>query len=294
MDNKILKEKIKSNTLDDSPLILIYQDNSFVCYQYVNQICKNRKLEKLKINKLSDITNDDEFFDAESSYLYVYDIEKLEETIPADMKNIIVVCKQAKNNPGIKQVKIDKLVSWQIEDYVKTRVPGISDSQAKWLCDISKYNIYRLEKECDKLSIFNKEHQQNLFNLMNEENAYCDLNNLTIFNFINAIVNKDFKTINEVLENISFIDIEATGTVTLLLKQFKTLIDVSFYHNWNNKLTCSEKQFYYFKRNMMGLYTKEQLINIYEFLTSLDYKLKSGYIANDNLIDYILINVLKF
>ena len=104
MDNKILKEKIKSNTLDDSPLILIYQDNSFVCYQYVNQICKNRKLEKLKINKLSDITNDDEFFDAESSYLYVYDIEKLEETVPADMKNIIVVCKA--KNIGIKQVKL--------------------------------------------------------------------------------------------------------------------------------------------------------------------------------------------
>ena len=177
---------------------------------------------------------------------------------------------------------------------MKARVPGLTEPQIKWLCEVSKYNIYRLEKECDKLSIFSKDLQQILFNQMNSENVYCDLNSLTIFNFITAIVNKDYRIMNEVLENIRWIDIEATGVVTLLLKQFKTLIDVVFSATWNNTLSCSEKQFYYFKHNMLGLYTKDQLVEIYEFLTSLDYKLKSGYIANDILIDYILINVLKF
>jgi len=294
MDVKVLKEKIKKNNLDDSPLILIYQDIPFICYQYVNQICKNKHLEKLSIDKLSDITSDDELFDTERSFLYVYEIDKLEISIPEDMKNLIVVCKQMLNNISIECVKIDKLLNWQIEDYVKVRVPGLTEAQAKWLCDISKYNIYRLEKECDKLSIFNKEMQQAIFNQMNEENAYCDLNNLTIFNFITAVVNKDFQTINEVLENINYIDVEATGVGTLLLRQFKTLIDVVFSSSWNTTLSCSEKQFYYFKHNMMGLYTKEQLIDIYQFLTELDYKLKSGYVANDNLTDYILTNVLKF
>lgn len=294
MDIKTLKDKIKKNILGDAPLILIYQDIPFVCYQYINQICKNKQLDKIKINKLSDISNDDELFDTENSFLYIYDIDKLEESIPQDVKNLIVVCKQIlKNDNNIQTVKIDKLANWQIEDYVKTRIPGLADAQAKWLCEVSKYNIYRLEKECDKLSIFNTELQQFIFRQMNQENVYCDLNNITIFNFITAIVNKDFQTINEVLENINFIDIEAVGVITLLIKQFKTLIDVAFSTNWNNTLSCSEKQFYYFKHNMMGLYSKEQLINIYEFLTNLDYKLKSGYIANDNLIDYILINVLN-
>lgn len=292
MTNKELKEKIKQNTLDDSALILIYPDVPFVCNQYVNQICKNKGLEKIKISKLSEIQADDELFGTKQSFLYVYEVDKIEEKLPEDIKNIIVVCKQVMNNENIETVKINKLENWQIEDYVKVRVPGITDDQAKWLCSVAKYNIYRLEKECDKLSIFNKEVQQLVFNQLNQENAYYDLNSLTIFNFITAIVNKDYQTMNEVLENIRWIDIEPSGCITLLLKQFKTLIDVSFSSSWNKSLSCSEKQFYYFKHNMMGLYTQEQLVNIYEFLTSLDYKLKSGFVPNNSLIDYILVNIL--
>lgn len=295
MDNKQLKERIKTNTLSDSPLVLVYEDVPFICRQYTNQIAKNKKLEKINIDKLTDISNSDELFDTEDSFLYVYETDKFDETIPEDVINLIVICKHTTSkNPHVEQIKINKLLNWQIEDYVKARVPGLTEPQIKWLCEISKYNIYRLEKECDKLSIFSKELQQILFNQMNSENAYCDLNSLTIFNFITAIVNKDYRIMNEVLENIRWIDIEATGVVTLLLKQFKTLIDVAFSATWNNTLSCSEKQFYYFKHNMLGLYTKGQLVEIYEFLTSLDYKLKSGYVANDTLIDYILINVLKF
>lgn len=295
MDNKQLKERIKTNTLSDSPLVLVYEDVPFICKQYINQIAKNKKLEKINIDKLADISNSDELFDTEDSFLYVYETTKFDENIPEDIINLIVICKQATSkNPQVEQIKINKLLNWQIEDYVKARVPGLTEPQIKWLCEISKYNIYRLEKECDKLSIFSKELQQILFNQMNSENAYCDLNSLTIFNFITAIVNKDYRIMNEVLENIRWIDIEATGVVTLLLKQFKTLIDVAFSATWNNTLSCSEKQFYYFKHNMLGLYTKGQLVEIYEFLTTLDYKLKSGYVANDTLIDYILINVLTF
>lgn len=294
MDIKTLKSKIKQNTLNTNPLILIYQDITFVCNQYIDQICKNKNLEKLKITKLADITNDDELFDTEKTFLYVYETEKLDEIIPENLENIIVVTKAVSKNEQVETIIIPKLANWQIEDYVKTRVPGISEAQAKWLCDVSKYNIYRLKKECDKLSIFSKEMQQLVFNQMNAENVYCDLNNLTIFNFITAIVNKDFQTINEILENINYIDIEATGVISLLLKQYKTIIEVTFSNSWNNTLSCSEKQFYYFKHNMIGIYTKEQLVDIYQFLTELDYKLKSGYVANDFLVDYILMNVLKF
>lgn len=295
MDNKQLKERIKTNTLSDSPLVLVYEDVPFICKQYINQIAKNKKLEKINIDKLSDISSNDDLFDTEDSFLYVYETDKFDETVPEDIINLIIVCKHATSkNPQVEQIKINKLLNWQIEDYVKARVPGLTEPQIKWLCEISKYNIYRLEKECDKLSIFSKELQQILFNQMNSENAYCDLNSLTIFNFITAIVNKDYRIMNEVLENIRWIDIEATGVVTLLLKQFKTLIDAVFSATWNNTLSCSEKQFYYLKHNMLGLYSKDQLVEIYEFLTTLDYKLKSGYVANDTLIDYILINVLKF
>ena len=31
MDNKQLKERIKTNTLSDSPLVLVYEDVPFIC-----------------------------------------------------------------------------------------------------------------------------------------------------------------------------------------------------------------------------------------------------------------------
>lgn len=294
MDIKLLKEKIKTNTLDDSALILVYQDIPYVCHQYINNICKNKQLEKIQIEKLSDIINDDNLFDTKNSILFVYNIDKLDENIPEDIKNLVVICKQVvTHSVAANVVKIDKLLDWQIEDYVKIRLPGISHSQAKWLCDISKYNIYRLEKECDKLSIFTEELQQILFNQMNAENAYCDLNNLNIFNFTTAIVNKDYRIISEILENISYIDIEPVGVCSSLLKQYRALIDVKFSNQWNMSLSCSEKQFNYLKHNNANNYNADNLIEIYEKLTSIDYLLKSGYLPENYIIDYLLIAILS-
>ena len=95
MDNKQLKERIKTNTLSDSPLVLIYEDVPFICKQYINQIAKNKNLEKINIDKLSDIPNNDELFDTKDSFLYVYQTDKFDEDIPEDVTNLIVICKQA-------------------------------------------------------------------------------------------------------------------------------------------------------------------------------------------------------
>ena len=37
---------------------------------------------------------------------------------------------------------------------LKMRLEGLGEKEILWLCDITKYNIYRLENECNKLSLF--------------------------------------------------------------------------------------------------------------------------------------------
>ena len=56
MDIKELKNRILQNTLDDSPLILKYQDNKYLCYHYINAICQNKNREKIYIESLNDIS----------------------------------------------------------------------------------------------------------------------------------------------------------------------------------------------------------------------------------------------
>lgn len=300
MDIKQLKEKIINNQIDDSPLILKYADNKYICYQYANEIAKNRNLKVLYISQLADITEDDALFEVENEYLYIYDVEKLKENITSENKNVIVISKSVPDNLSIDYVDIPNLVAWQIEDFVKYRLPGLSIEQVKWLCEIAKNDIFRIDQECRKIEIFSEPMQKIIFDQLNQENAYCDLNSLTIFNFTNAVMKKDLVTIHAVLADLKWIDIEGSGLITIFHKQFKNVIDIQM----NPKATASTldmnpKQFNAIRYNC-GYYTNEELVNIFEFLTELDMRLKSGDYQfkadvrenNAKFVEYITMNIL--
>ena len=55
MDVKTLKKAIEEKTLSDSPIILRYEDNDFLCKQYVNAICRNKKLDKFNISSIEEV-----------------------------------------------------------------------------------------------------------------------------------------------------------------------------------------------------------------------------------------------
>ena len=300
MDIKQLKEKIITNQIDDTPLILKYSDNKYICYQYAAEIAKNRGLNLVYISQLSDITNDDELFDVENDSLYIYDIEKLKENITFENRNVIVITKTVPDNLSTDYIEIPNLIAWQIEDFVKFRLPGLSAEQVKWLCDVTKNDIFRIDQECRKIEIFPESMQKIIFDQLNQENAYCDLNSLTIFNFTNAVMKKDLVTVHAVLADLKWIDIEGSGLITIFHKQFKNVIDIQL----NPKATAATlgmnpKQFNAIRYNC-GKYTSDELINIFEFLTELDMRLKSGdyQFKNDvkennaKFVEYITMNIL--
>lgn len=303
MDIKELKKKILDNTLDDSILILKYQDNKYLAYHYINAICKNKNKEKLFIDSLKDINDKDDLFETESKYIYILDVEKLEEDVNDTLKDVIIVCKDVPSNLSVDYIDMTKLISWQIEDFVKVRLPGLDEKEIKWLCEITHYDIYRLDNECIKLELFNSAAQKILFREINEENGYSDLNSLTIFNFTNALMKKDLNSIKNILSDLENIDIEATGLVTIMIKQIKNLIDIQINpKNTASSLGMSPKQFNAIKYNV-GKFKNEQLINMFEFLTEVDYRLKNGELAldetnegivrNNKLVDYITVNLLN-
>ena len=301
MDIKQLKQNILNNQVDDSPLIFKHTDNKYICYQYANAIAANKGLKILYISQLSDITNDDELFDVENEYLYIYDIDKLKENITIDNKNVIVITKSIPDNLSVDYVEIPNLIPWQIEDFVKYRLPGLSIEQIKWLCDITKNDIFRIDQECKKIEIFPEPMQRLIFDQLNQENAYCDLNSLTIFNFTNAVMKKDLVTIHAVLADLKWIDIEGSGLITIFHKQFKNVIDIQMNPRASaESLSMNPKQFNAIKYNC-GYYTNDELINIFEFLTSLDMRLKNGDYQfktdtrenNAKFVEYITLNILS-
>lgn len=301
MDIIELKAKIESNNISNKPLIFKYAENKYLAYQYAQEIARRRNLEIMYVTSVADIPRDSLMFDSDPFYLYVCDVDKFSENISNDDVDVIIICNKVADNLKVDYIDFPKTLPWQIEDFIKMRLAGLDALQIKWLCDISKYDIYRLDNECKKLEIFTVAEQKIIFDLINNDNGFSDLNTLTIFNFTNAILKKDLSTIQAVLTDLKNIDIEGSGLITIFHKQFKNIIDIQLNPKATaQSLNMTPKQFNAIKYNC-GIYTEKQLIDIFTFITDLDRRLKAGEfqfktdtkLNNSKFVEYITLNILN-
>lgn len=293
-----LKTKINNGLKISLPLIFINDNNDYLIKTYLNQIAKNNRLTIKEIENINEMKDIEAGMFKEADYLYVYNVKKDDVLDSQDLGNfnIILISPNEIKDLTLDTVKFDKLVSWQIESYIQKLIPGLSEVEIQWLCKNSNYDLYRLQNEAEKLNIFDVKDQDEMFRQINNDNGYCDLNELTIFNLSNAIVLKDIVRIKKVIEDIDYIDIEGVGLVTILLKNFLNIINLQT----NTKATAeslgmSEKQFRYLKYNHCNKYSDKELYSIYDFLTDVDYKLKSGLLdmTNIELVYYIISNIIR-
>ena len=296
MELKELKEKILNKSNIQFPLVFINSNNDFLLNEYLYGICKNLALNPHYVSSISELNDITSSMFYEDNFLFVYKPEKdviVKEEDVKDSKIIIIYEKLPKENK-IESVEFCKLENWMIEDYASTLLPGLTKQETDWLCKICKYNIERVSLECNKLSIFDKKKQSEIFQEINDSNGYCDLNDLNIFNLTNAVVKKDILTIKNIIKDIDNIDIEGTGLVTIMLKQFLNIINIQMSKNISaEKLGMNERQFRAIQYNC-NKYSNDELIDNYKFLNDIDYKLKSGLLemTNKELVQYILNNIL--
>ena len=288
-----LKKNIEDKTLNDSFLILKYSDFPFIARQYIEAISEFKNKPIVYVESLNDITSN---LFGEDDNLYVMNIDKIDKQFRfTSLDNKIVICKSIDADvlEGMRQyvVEIPKLQQWQIRAYTAKNLPGLSNEEINWLSDVTK-DIYRLSNEVDKIKIFNKKDQGQIFSLLNEEYAYGDLNSSTIFNFTNAITKRDIKTVKNILDTIETMDAEPMGVVSILYKSFKNILNIQMSANATaESLGMNPRQFSAIKYNL-GKFNNTELIKIFDMITLVDYQLKSGNLPNGNIIDYLLINIL--
>lgn len=296
MQLRELKERINKKESIPFPLIFIASNNDFLVHQYLYSIAKNLSLNAVSISSLKELDDITSSVFYEDDNLFIFKPDKDALITKDDLKNnkVIILSESVIKDSDIDTVKFNKLENWMIEDYAKTLLPGLTVQETNWLCKICNYNIDRVDIECQKLSLFDKQEQESIFELINKENGYCDLNDLNIFNLTNAIIKKDILTIKTIMKDLDNIDIEGTGLVTILLKQFLNIINIQLNHHANAaSLNMSEKQFRAISYNC-NKYSNDKLISIYKFLNDVDYRIKSGLldISNNDLVQTILNNIL--
>lgn len=298
MELRELKNKILAQEALSFPLLFINYDNDYLIKSYIKKIAENNSLTIKEIESIKEMVDIESGMFKEVDYLYIYNLNKDDNLSKEQLKDykIILISDTDRKDSDIEKVVFNKLENWQIEAYVQTLLPGLDNREVSWLCKNAKYDIWRLDNEASKLNIFDKKDQSKILMTINDDNGYVDLNELTIFNLSNAIMNKDMLGIKKVVEDIDNIDVEGTGLVTILLKNFLNIINIQT----NSKATAqslnmSEKQFRYLQYNQCNRYSNEELFNIYNFLTDIDYKLKSGLLemTNNQLNYYVLSHIIK-
>lgn len=302
MELKELKSHINNYESLNFPLFFVCEKETFLVRSYIDAIATNFNLDKRRIGSLSELKEYRNNLVNNYNFLFIYSLNDGETIKEEDIINLKIIILTShipeKNFNYINFPK--KLEEWQIEDYMRALVPGLDQREISWLSKITKDvrtgepNIDRLTLEAQKIGVFDKKDQEHIFAMMNADNAYSDLNSSNIFTLVAAIMRKDINTIDNIIKDIDCVDVEGLGLITLLLKQFKDLIDVTFGSKDYNKLGMTEKQ-YNSVCKYERFYKDTNLINIYEFLNDLDYRLKTGLldINNKQLVTYVIFNVLR-
>jgi DNA polymerase III delta subunit len=299
---KDLKQNIIKKNISDDFLVFIYSDNSFLSSQYIDEIVSIKNKEKLYIESLEEVSLNP--FKMNDNYLYIIHTEVFESNITNFLpyKNVIVVCKSIseKTRPNListgNHVKMPELKDWQVIQYIKGKVPSIPDTQIKWIYNTAGGDIYKIHNEILKLSLFEGNKQLDVFKLMFNEGIYRDLGLIDRFSLKDAILQKDITTISKILKARNDIIIEPMELVYSLSESIKKII----YVNLDKKYTYSDlkisKNYYKLIEENYGNIKSKSLVRMFEFITSIDYKLKSGLLqmSDDSLVDYIVINMLNF
>lgn len=297
-----LKSAIENNAVDDSLLIFQYEDTSFIAEQYIKEISKLKKLsiEYLdSIDTLGNCTSDIFGIKENNISLRVYKCDVLDsnvETLSQEL-NLIIICK--KINANTKKlfdsyiIQIPKLELWQLKDYIYSNAEGIDQKELDWLIEVCQHDIYRLENELDKFRLFSEEERKYLFDDMKYQGAYSDVSSFNVFNITNAVTQKNIPLLQAALTEIKNFDAEPLGVVTLLYQGFKKLIQVWLAKNPTPENTGLKANMIYAINKSPRVYTKEQLIECFLTLTSIDKQLKTGKIEIPWLIDYVICKVLS-
>lgn len=294
-----VKTDLENNKDIDQFLIFYYEDTTdYIPVQYAKALARIRNSEILYVNELDEINSSPDPFSEPTSNLYVYKTDSLER-IPAKylQNNLIIITpkllKDAEKEYDEYILRIPKLEEWQIVDYIKTVSPGLTQDEMEWLVRTYKSNMYRVELEVDKLKPFSENARQYIFEDFYVDHVFETLSEYGIFDFTNAIQGKDLKTISNILSDINHIDIEPTGLITLLCANFKKLIKV-----WLNKSPTPEntglKSNQIWAINKLSrTYTKEQLVKVFELVSDMERRLKTGEMPEELIIDYLTVKILS-
>lgn len=287
----VLKKEIEDNNISHNLVIFkCGKGSEFIPHQYAIHL---RNLYDYTIQHVDDVLElpkSSLFNTVDFSDLTILTLDKLETPITETNNKVWVVCN--KIDTKVKKiceeniVEVPKLEAWQIKDFINSYCDNLTEKQSNELYEMYKNNLFRLENELFKVNIIGDYEKV-------KSQLYTDVSNYNIFDITNAIIRRNKVSLCNAYNDINSIDVDPFGFLTLLINNFRYVIDIQLARNATDEsVGVSSKQFWAIKNYSCGHYSKEELVYIYKLLTNIDYKVKSGELDTNILVKYIICKIL--
>lgn len=292
-----LKSRIEKKVLGDSLLVLICSDNTFVAEQYYRQIAKDKDKEIVTVDDFSDLDSIlANPFISHDGDLFVHKTDKVDAIQnPTKYDNVIVVCNELVGDMDTRYTcRIPKLDTWCGTDLLYSNLDGVKEENLKRLADLLNGDVYRIQQEIDRFSVFPVNERNHAVVQALDSDFYSDLQKVNIFDLSNAIIRKSVDSIRDMLYHIDSSDIEPLALTKILYNGFRQvlLVQLQGYKATPENTDIEYKQFYAIKKNNIGFYKHEKVVQNFRLLADVYKKLILGELPMDNIIDYLLINIL--
>lgn len=299
MELKQLKDLLESNKVPEKLLIFLCEDDHFLATQYIQKIAEIKGVEVNYLEELSSVKAVSLFAPLEDNSLSVYFCDEFKnyDKELLNKKDLIIVTDKIKD-VDTKQLFIDniitlpKLEDWQLKDYAYSLMDGADPEDIDKVVNLCKGDIYRLNNEVQKVHIFPQIQRKYVLKDFLQDGLLNDLSLYNIFTVSNAIQSRDLKTLSDILPERDYMDVEPLGLLTILYNNFRKMIQVWLSSNPTPESTGLKSNQIWAINKLPRVYSKEQLINIFELLTDMDKKLKTGEISESMLVDYMMLKVL--
>lgn len=295
-----LKQLIETKKYSNQSFIFNNYDNCpFLVHQYLHEIIKDNNLEIKIVEDVKEIPvkNNNSFLSILNNYLYIFycDDDKLLRHIKnVDKSMFIYTGKKLKDILDIEDFIVDvpKIEDWQIKDYVYTRGKNLDKNDLDYLLNLTT-DLFRLEKELDKIEIFDEKYQKNIFKQFISNGIFNDLISYNTFDFIESVVKRKKNDVLQIYNKLLISGINEMGIIALLYNNFRNIIKIQLSPNPSPESTdLKPNQFWAIKKNNVGFYTKDELLKIFRLLTDIDRKIKIGEIPIEYSIEYLLLKIL--
>ena len=294
-----LKNLITMGNIPHEFLILICKDNQFLARQYIKAI---GDLTVGGINKISSIyeplQSSIALLTLPEDGINILTVDIFDERAEdySQFKNTIVVCEQI--DKTIIQtvenyaIKLPKLEEWQILDYAKTLCPAVDDEDLLWLIKASDNCIERIINELDKVKLFDKNEQKQIFSSIRFD-PQTDLYKVDLFTIVNALVEGDLAVLYKFLIHKNYELFEPVVLANRTLISLKNIIIITQNPGLSAE-TCgvSSAQYSTLSRKYRNI-NVEAVKQKIKFLTNFDLALKSSKLemTKESMMNYLIANL---